>query len=353
VAKPFAAAFEDESKEPLWALDFLDDTIQTSTAFITYHKTIERIAMNPSRYAELFNLYGGDSYPPLPETISAHQYPLPESALKFPFDVDVMRIHVICTYNRFGFNSVNDLATFGRPKPKKNKLKTTPAGLYLFPSYFNHSCVPNAEREQFGEAMVIRATRNIAKRDEIFLSYMGTSSDYEERKNTLKRWIAVCDCELCRCDREAGDQKLAKRQELYKQSSDRSIPINQSRQIAKQLDDTYLPGHGTFRLEAAKGHHRLALALASQDCNSKEMLKEVIQEEMNALDRLGILVIDKKMTMVQPKKDSNKSLPIATDHAPYDSMDPVMFSLTIVEMFFNLGIFWRAENWMRAAVWCK
>jgi hypothetical protein len=353
VAKPFAAGFKGESEGSLWALDFLTNTTDTDTSFFSFHRSIEKIAMNPSRCAELFNLYGGDSYPPSPKVPLSSEEPLSDNPLQFPMDIDTERIYAVGAYNRFGFSGTSKLASFDLIKPTEDKLRRHSSGLYLFPSYFNHSCIPNADRSNFGDVMVIRAVRNIPKGDEIFLSYIGTLAGYEGRKKVLTKWIPKCDCELCDRDREAGATKIKKREQLCKQAFSGSVPIDRLRQITNQIDNTYVASHDPYRLESSHCHHRLALALEHQKSITHASIVEAIQEEMKALDNLGILVIDRKMTSSRPKKESERRLPIATDRAPYSPLEPVMTALTIVSLFRTLDIHWRAESWMRAALWRK
>jgi SET domain-containing protein len=44
-------------------------------------------------------------------------------------------------------------------------------------SLYNHSYDPNATTLERGDELVITATRDIAKGDEIFINYMGTATD--------------------------------------------------------------------------------------------------------------------------------------------------------------------------------
>ncbi|PVG03751.1 hypothetical protein CPB86DRAFT_778842 [Serendipita vermifera] len=351
VARPFAGAFQEDAKEFLWALDLLTERVESTTTYISLEKSIEKLALNPSRCAELFNLYGGDTYSPVPKDSSLSLDALPDNPLDFPIDVDPARIHAIGAFNRFGFPAVASLASF-RPNEHQEVFRDEPCALYVLPSYFNHSCIPNAGHEYFGDIMVIRAIQKISKGEEIFLSYTKVSS-YDIRKENLKKWKLDCNCELCICDREVGPQIVAKREQIHDQLRSESLSIPRIRRLLKQLNDTYPPHHPSFRPESSTWHHRLALTLESADRVDSALLREAIQEEMNALDKLGILVNDRKMTPSQPRKDSNKALPIATDRAPYWTLEPVMIASTISGLFVALGVYWRAQNWLRAALWLE
>jgi hypothetical protein len=308
--------------------------------------------MNPSLCTELFSLYGGDPYPPIPKDSLSFPVASPENPFRFSFNIDPARVHAISAFNWFSFRSTNPLASFKPPQDKEDRMDL-PCALYLLPSYFNHSCAPNASREHFGNVMVIRAVQKIRKGEEIFLSYLGMGGSYKDRKKELKKWINQCECEICPWDRQVGLKNVAKREKLYQDMLNESFSITRSRRILKQIDDTYLPNYPSYRPESSIAHHALALALENQPMTMPAILEEAVQEEMNALDKLGILVKDRKMTAGQPKKNSIKVLPIATDRAPYETITPVMVALTISRLFIPLGVPWRIENWLRAALWCE
>lgn len=69
--------------------------------------------------------------------------------------------------------------------------------LYGFPSFFNHSCVPNAFWSVRGNKLEIICVKKIAKGEEIFVSYIDSSLDYKARKNALFMYGFECKCSRC------------------------------------------------------------------------------------------------------------------------------------------------------------
>ena len=77
---------------------------------------------------------------------------------------------------------------------------TSPDTSAIFPTLarINHSCDPNAEPEFHG-LVKIRAKRDIAAGDEIFISYkeMSEDDDREKRWEALKNFHFECRCPAC------------------------------------------------------------------------------------------------------------------------------------------------------------
>ena len=62
----------------------------------------------------------------------------------------------------------------------------------------NHSCRPNAHHLSEGPELVFRSCRNIAKDDEITISYVDPTQCFEKRqKNLFTAYAFVCQCHRC------------------------------------------------------------------------------------------------------------------------------------------------------------
>ena len=99
--------------------------------------------------------------------------------------------------------------------------KDVGTGLWILPSYFNHSCVDqNIFWFFLGDLMFVRSLRPISKGEELVLSYY-LIHDYEERSRSLKSVGIDCQCRLCKLDRsESQEIKLQRANilETYKKS---------------------------------------------------------------------------------------------------------------------------------------
>ena len=62
----------------------------------------------------------------------------------------------------------------------------------------NHSCHPNAHHLSEGPALVVRSCRKIAKNEEITISYIDPTQDFEERQKALfTAYAFTCQCSRC------------------------------------------------------------------------------------------------------------------------------------------------------------
>ena len=62
----------------------------------------------------------------------------------------------------------------------------------------NHSCYPNAHHLSEGPELVVRSCKNIAKMEEIQISYIDPTKPFKERQEALFT-AYVFDCQCCRC----------------------------------------------------------------------------------------------------------------------------------------------------------
>jgi tetratricopeptide (TPR) repeat protein len=116
-------------------------------------------------------------------------------------------------------------------------------GLWHVPSFFNHSCMPNAFIHFLGDMAFVIAKRDIEKSEEVTLSYFGCNLyfTFDQRMEYIKNYEFVCSCKLCQVDR--GDENLQKREiliETLKVKSFRSMSLKEALDDVKLMEDTYL-----------------------------------------------------------------------------------------------------------------
>ncbi|KAH6649414.1 hypothetical protein F5144DRAFT_634810, partial [Chaetomium tenue] len=152
--------------------------------------------------------------------------------------VDVFRVHDIVSRNAFGVGAKDGQGNQGGG-----------AGLWPRAALINHSCVPNAGREFVGDLMVIRATKNIAKGEEIVHSY-DESGVYEDRQRALMTtWGFECSCALCAVEKAEDSAVLEKRRTFSKEvdaffksiasSANTKLATSKAKRLAKAIDETY------------------------------------------------------------------------------------------------------------------
>eukprot|EP00808_Paulinella_micropora_P030318 g7759.t1 len=140
--------------------------------------------------------------------------------------IDILRIGSILGSNKFGIYEEEDLAASARAQYWKQETgrfvdKETCAkfeerhqqllrqavkhkrvsGLWIRPSMFNHSCVPNCMYQPVNDMMFIHTTRDVAENEELCLPYMDVSQPFAERTKHFASWNQgegfVCQCERC------------------------------------------------------------------------------------------------------------------------------------------------------------
>jgi tetratricopeptide (TPR) repeat protein len=87
----------------------------------------------------------------------------------------------------------------GVPKSKSGKILADfkNQGLWIYPSFLNHSCVPNVSNFFLGPVMVIRANQDIKAGSELFISYVDTFLPVMVRQDDLKKYGFQCKCKKC------------------------------------------------------------------------------------------------------------------------------------------------------------
>ncbi|KAL9226189.1 hypothetical protein vseg_002030 [Gypsophila vaccaria] len=71
-------------------------------------------------------------------------------------------------------------------------------GLWLLPSFINHSCVPNVRRVHIGDYVVVLASRDIKAGEEVTFAYYDVLSPLNKRKEMAKAWGFTCRCKRCK-----------------------------------------------------------------------------------------------------------------------------------------------------------
>ncbi|KXN65765.1 SET domain-containing protein [Conidiobolus coronatus NRRL 28638] len=94
--------------------------------------------------------------------------------------------------------SILDINSF---KIVTNDLKATGVGLYLFSSFFNHSCDANLQVEFRKVGMELSATRDILPGEQLYISYL--DRDKFENQKEVKKFLAQkygfkCNCKYCK-----------------------------------------------------------------------------------------------------------------------------------------------------------
>jgi hypothetical protein len=197
----------------------------------------DELVKDQKKTKELYSLYAGS----LPRSTVAAEGPL-----------DVQRIQEICSFDPFTRDDpIFDALGVDIGRSEAPNL----GGLWVLPGFANHSCVPSAHWNVYGDVMVIYAAVGLAPGDEITLDYGVQRSEPEPAKQLLDDHGFACDCPMCR--EERADPNLRQRAAIatrYNQEREtilrlpRHAAIPKLRQFVEKLEATYTPGNRYRRL---------------------------------------------------------------------------------------------------------
>ncbi|CAN6307868.1 unnamed protein product [Urochloa humidicola] len=89
-------------------------------------------------------------------------------------------------------------------------------GLWILPSFINHSCHPNARRTHVGDHAIVHASRDIKAGEEITFPYFDVLAPLSKRMEASRAWGFECKCDRCRFESEDFTLK----QEILKSEND-------------------------------------------------------------------------------------------------------------------------------------
>lgn len=109
-----------------------------------------------------------------------------------PFDRnEVARICGVVQCNAFGHTGVSR-------KNEKEITRSWSCGIWMLPSFMNHSCKPNVGTVVVGDAMIVVAARGLKCGEELTVAYFDIFRPLKERRiSMLHSWNFVCTCRRC------------------------------------------------------------------------------------------------------------------------------------------------------------
>jgi tetratricopeptide (TPR) repeat protein len=195
-----------------------NETTKAADAHL-YVNMIYALRNNPHRTSELYQLYA-DGFP---------QVELPDGM------IDPGRIKAIIDSNSFAIENEFDR--------QAQEATMDTSGVWILPSFINHSCVDNARRCFYGDLLMVRAIKDLRAGEEVLISYCpGTA---EVRQNRMRWWQINCDCPWCNERVNTPRQAVERREYLLKTgpwSRDGHRRLSSIIKWIQSLDATYRPG---------------------------------------------------------------------------------------------------------------
>ncbi|CAG8496249.1 6095_t:CDS:1 [Acaulospora morrowiae] len=203
VSKAFEAVHVNEVSSGTHT-DHLSKASRIAISAELLEKISRRLAEEPELCEEVYQLYAG----PGTTTVKELDYESLRS-------VDVKRIMGIIQHNSFALTHV----FCNLENKEENNLFSDDCGigLWILPSFFNHSCVDrNVRWILIGDLMIVRSSRKISKDEELLSSYIEPYNKYEERSERLLKVNVKCQCRLCKLDRSDSSETKTKLKNLLK-----------------------------------------------------------------------------------------------------------------------------------------
>ncbi|KZT37527.1 hypothetical protein SISSUDRAFT_841212 [Sistotremastrum suecicum HHB10207 ss-3] len=364
VSKAFAAAFDEEmdKDETLLVVDFQASKMMTATKVAVLHKITTQLMGNASDTDTINALYAGPSFPPPPNTIPSSQE-IPSAPIEpyFQRDIDVCRLEQVLSHNSFAPD------TDERNSPLIENPFKGPTALFVMPSLFNHSCIPNASWQCYGDVMLIRSVQAIKCGSEVTISYCG--KDFESRQKLFKALLGCeCDCSKCAMERDhvsatqniynlykENVEKKHRRMEMGKHSwgSRKEVTGYLQKIVQAHLPLAELP---SMELYCA---HLDVMQCLEREANVKvdiPLLFTAIRHGFDALQAAGIADIDSRTTQLASGKTQKKVarvLPFSKGRLPTEVpfRSLVVIAIHISASFVSVSEQLLAERWLRGAWW--
>ena len=242
VEKALSVAFDSDETSVSYAI--LNQDAQralTGTQATLLFSLTQKLLHHPELAAEFFDLFDGGNRP---KTSTQKRDDL--------VPVDTFCAQGIIEHNSFGCPTVrsSDL--------ESQKQSASPAGyhstgLWVRASYLNHACDGNAMRSFFGDMMILRAVRDIAKDEEILHPYLLPDAINATTQEKLQKTFGFeCDCRICLAEAASPVRQRKSRKELIEklqallrtrvpsaQSLNRKASITQVENLSGRLRTTY------------------------------------------------------------------------------------------------------------------
>lgn len=325
--------------------------------YLFFCKVVQNVWDDRNLNETMMSLYGGarlrspNAYPP---PLLVDNPPL-EHPTKPVVDIDIEYLQGVCIANSFAHSD----SLRGK-------------GLYSLPSLLNHSCLPSVHKEFLGNMMLVRASRDMKKGEEVTTAYLSDNKPYDERQFRLKRsWKFKCSCVAC----EAASKDSLKARETRRELMKRINPmlsalvtrldkkalegiVSEAKKICEDMRKTYSEAHSTLmagiKLELAEAvmyYASLTERLGNVGIDPT-MLKLTLELRMECLDLSGIRVCDRSKYGALPKDAEKTPLPIDKSQVATPQRREIIFTmLQIVQQFEQFSDKKRAQRWLDAVLY--
>lgn len=283
--KAMCVAFDsDETSRSYTILNHNTKRALAGTQATLLFTMVQKLVHNPELATVFFDLFDGGYQPKTSLQLVEGLVP-----------VDTFRTQAIIEYNCF------ECPTVRSSSKAAQKQATSPAGyhstgLWLRASYINHACDGNALRSFIGDMMIVRATRDIVKGEEILMPYrLPNAVNAITQEELGKAWAFKCDCGLCLAEAASSSSQRKYRSQLIEKMKALCLPQYQhDPKTLAQLERLFAKLKSTYDGRHFEGRPRLGLVAPGlwlcQAYNYNRSLDKVIETAIALLQDLGFFI---------------------------------------------------------------
>ena len=194
VEKAFSVVFASElGNETHVILNLNNNTGRIGAHAILFNHLVQKMRYNPGIAQRVPEFFDGGYIPKCTASL-----------IDGVTVIDTFQVAAIMDHNCFACPSVRTSDTLDKAgNTKEDDGKSV--GVWVKASHFNHACDANARRAFMGDMMIVRATKDIAKDEEISISYRALDDDHTKGQAELEKlWKFKCDCRVCKAENQTS-----------------------------------------------------------------------------------------------------------------------------------------------------
>lgn len=111
---------------------------------------------------------------------------------------EIKNVAGVVRYNAFGHAAV-------RRESETGVRRSWTCGIWMAPSFINHSCIPNCAMMLVGDVAFVVAARKLQLGSQVTVAYFDIFRPLHERRESMQRWDFECRCKRCELEQSLHD----------------------------------------------------------------------------------------------------------------------------------------------------
>ena len=111
---------------------------------------------------------------------------------------EIRNVAGVVRYNAFGHAAV-------RRESENEVRRSWTCGIWMAPSFINHSCIPNCAMMWVGDVAIVVAARKLQLGSQVTVAYFDIFRPLHDRRESMRRWDFECRCKRCELEQSLDD----------------------------------------------------------------------------------------------------------------------------------------------------